>query len=92
MLDISLDAATCLKMLNRLIGTEMRFVYLNHKGELEVRHVVVERVFFGTKLPYHQEHQWLFEALDLERQATRTFAFEHICPEGAEAFSIKEKL
>lgn len=81
----------CFEVLRHLVNTQMTFVYLNHKNEIESRRVTVQHVFFGVKEPYYQEPQWLFDALDLDRQAVRTFAFTRICPDEASALALRDR-
>lgn len=84
------EPSGCLEVLRHLVNTQMAFVYLNHKNEIEPRRVAVKHVFFGVKEPYYREPQWLFDALDLDRQAVRTFAFVRICPDEASAIALRD--
>lgn len=52
-------------------------VYTNWKGVTAVRQIFPVRVFFGNN-EWHKENQWLLEAIDLEKNATRTFAMKDI--------------
>ena len=53
------------------------FVYKNWKGEIRERRVVPINIEFGHDY-YHVPDQWLLHAIDMEKGARRTFAFEHI--------------
>jgi predicted DNA-binding transcriptional regulator YafY len=55
----------------------LRFTYTNWRGETSVRSVWPIRVEWGSN-EYHPEPQWLLVALDLERDAERTFAIKDI--------------
>lgn len=49
------------------------FLYCNHRQEVAWRHVRPIRIWFGATA-WHPEPQWLLEAFDLTKQATRDFA------------------
>lgn len=51
----------------------VQFNYKNHRGKVEVRHVLPIRIWFGSTA-WHPEPQWLMEAFDLDKQGTRDFA------------------
>lgn len=53
------------------------FVYKNWKGETRERKVVPINIEFGSD-HYHQPAQWLLHAIDMEKGARRTFAFNHM--------------
>lgn len=53
------------------------FVYRNWKGEVRERKVVPLEFVFGCD-NYHRNQQWLMHAIDCEKNARRTFAFEDI--------------
>lgn len=57
--------------------TIVTFLYRNHKGEEEMRAVRPIRIYFGSTA-YHREAQWLLEAFDLDKMATRDFAMSGI--------------
>jgi predicted DNA-binding transcriptional regulator YafY len=52
-------------------------IYRNYKGEEAMRRVLPDRIWFGSN-DWHQEPQWLMEALDLEKGAARSFALSGI--------------
>lgn len=47
--------------------------YKNWRGETSWRTIIPERIYFGSN-EYHQDAQWLMEAWDIDKQATRHFA------------------
>lgn len=53
--------------------TIVQFVYTNHRGETEVRHIVPIRIRFAAS-EWHPQEQWLMDAFDLDRDAERSFA------------------
>lgn len=75
----SSDFSTFYEVLKHLVNTRLEFVYLNHKGEVEIRKVIIQSIFFGVKEPYYKEAQWLFDAFDFDKQDVRTFSFTRIC-------------
>lgn len=57
--------------------TLVTFLYRNHRGEEALRRVRPIRLWFGSTC-YHPEPQWLLEAFDVDRMATRSFAMSNI--------------
>jgi predicted DNA-binding transcriptional regulator YafY len=55
----------------------LRIVYTNYRGEKAERRVVPERIWFGST-DWHPHAQWLLEAFDLDRNASRSFALADI--------------
>ena len=53
------------------------FEYRNHRGVEATRRVHPVRILYG-RTEWHREEQWLMEAWDAERRATRTFAMQDI--------------
>ena len=51
--------------------------YQNWKGERRIREILPIRLLWGSN-EYHPTEQWLLEATDLEKQATRFFALKGI--------------
>lgn len=51
----------------------VRIDYTNYRGERGVRLIQPERIWFGAT-EWHPSPQWLLEAYDLEKSASRTFA------------------
>ncbi|QWU14226.1 hypothetical protein SAMN04487895_101517 [Paenibacillus sophorae] len=60
-------------MLNILEGQAIKFSYTNWKGESGTRRAVYMSIYHGST-EYHPETQWLMEAHDLDKHATRIFA------------------
>lgn len=56
---------------------KVTLVYTNYKGETSIRHVIPQRIIFGSN-EWHKEDQWLMEATDLEKNAMRTFSMKDI--------------
>lgn len=56
---------------------EVVFLYKNHKGEVELRHVEPISLLWGNS-PWHSEEQWLMHGYDLKRAALRTYAMKDI--------------
>jgi predicted DNA-binding transcriptional regulator YafY len=55
----------------------VRFTYTNHKGEVASRLVRPIRLWWGSTA-WHREAQWLLEAFDLDKRATRDFAMSEL--------------
>ncbi len=55
----------------------IQMVYTNHRGETSVRRLVPIRIYFG-KTEWHPADQWLLEAYDFDRAATRSYALKEI--------------
>lgn len=53
------------------------FRYKNWKGEISLRKVVPQDIWFGST-EFHKEEQWLLTAIDVEKQANRDFAINDI--------------
>lgn len=49
--------------------------YTNYRGESAIRHLLPERVRFGST-DFHPQRQWLLDAVDADRNVLRTFALE----------------
>jgi hypothetical protein len=58
-------------------GKAVHVVYTNYRGETAVRKIVPERIWFGST-EWHPKDQWLLDALDVEKQAKRSFALKDI--------------
>jgi predicted DNA-binding transcriptional regulator YafY len=52
-------------------------VYTNYRGETSVRRVIPQRIWFGAT-DWHPEEQWVLDAVDLDKQAERSFALKDI--------------
>lgn len=55
----------------------VRILYTNYRGETGLRRIVPERIHFGST-EWHSEPQWLLDALDVEKNAKRSFAMKDI--------------
>jgi predicted DNA-binding transcriptional regulator YafY len=55
----------------------IKIVYTNYRGETALRKVLPQRVWFGST-EWHPEEQWLLEAIDLDKGASRSFALRDI--------------
>jgi hypothetical protein len=58
-------------------GSVVIIRYTNHRGETANRRIVPIGIRFGST-EWHPEQQWLLEAFDLDRDATRSFAMRDI--------------
>ena len=52
-------------------------VYTNYKGETGIRKILPMKIFFDHN-EWHKEDQWLMLALDVVKNAERTFAIKDI--------------
>jgi hypothetical protein len=52
-------------------------LYRNYRGEVAIRRIVPTRVWFGPT-EWHPEPQWLLDAIDLDKDAERSFAMRDI--------------
>ncbi len=57
--------------------TPISFVYTNWKGEMRLRQVIPQRIWFGAT-EYHQEPQWLLQGIDVQKDEVRDFALKDI--------------
>lgn len=51
--------------------------YRNYRGEIAVRRVLPSRVWFGAT-SWHPEPQWILDALDIDKDAARSFALQDV--------------
>jgi len=51
--------------------------YRNYRGEVSIRCIVPQEIYFGSN-EWHPEKQWLLRALDLEKDAQRSFAMKDV--------------
>ena len=56
---------------------EVRIVYTNWRGETSIREILPKEIVFGVT-KWHKDEQWLLVAIDLNKQAERTFAMKDI--------------
>jgi predicted DNA-binding transcriptional regulator YafY len=55
----------------------VRILYTNYRGETALRIIVPQKILFG-ETEWHPEPQWLLEAYDVEKGASRSFAMKDI--------------
>lgn len=55
----------------------VRILYTNYRGETSLRQIVPERIHFAST-EWHPEPQWLLDAFDVDKKATRSFAMKDI--------------
>ena len=56
---------------------EVKILYTNYRGETKIRKIVPKEIVFISN-EWHKEKQWCLIALDLDKQAERTFACKDI--------------
>jgi hypothetical protein len=56
-------------------GCPVTVDYINYRGERSTRRILPNRIVYGAT-EYHPRHQWLLEAMDLDKSAMRIFALE----------------
>ncbi len=59
------------------LNAAIEILYTNYRGETARRKIVPSSIWFGAT-EWHPAKQWLLEAFDVEKQATRTFAMHDI--------------
>lgn len=59
------------------VHMEVEIDYTNHRGERGVRRIKPLQMLFGHS-QWHQGPQWLLDAMDLDKNAPRTFAMKDI--------------
>jgi predicted DNA-binding transcriptional regulator YafY len=57
--------------------TTIAIDYVNWRGERSWRRVVPQRLYFAA-VEWHPGEQWLLDAWDVDKQATRSFAMKDI--------------
>ena len=55
----------------------VRICYTNWRGETAYRNIVPGRIRWGSN-EWHPGPQWLMDAYDLDKKASRTFAMEDV--------------
>ncbi len=58
-------------------GRQVLIDYTNYKGERRKR-IVVPKLIEFRETPHHKPAQWVMQALDLEKNAMRTYAMKDI--------------
>jgi len=71
-----------------MAGSEVRILYRNWRGEVAVRTIQPEEVWYGST-NWHPEPQWLLDAIDLDNPYRRVkcFAMSGILAWGDEAIA-----
>lgn len=68
-----------METLEFLPGQTIRFKYTNWKGHTSVRTAQVISLMYGST-DWHQELQWLVQAIDTDKNEPRTFALRDMMP------------
>lgn len=55
----------------------VKIVYTNYRGETGIRAILPIKIWFGAT-DWHPESQWLLDAIDVEKEASRSFALKDI--------------
>lgn len=55
----------------------VRIRYRNYRGETSIRHIRPCHIWFGAT-KWHPKPQWLLDAIDLDKDAERSFAMTDI--------------
>lgn len=63
---------------------EVNILYVNYRGEKGWRRIRPLKIWFGST-EWHPERQWLIDAIDLDKQAERSFALKDVQAWEAEA-------
>lgn len=63
--------------LERDTETKVKIEYTNYRGEIGMRTIVPIKIWYGAT-DWHPENQWLLDALDVEKNANRSFAIKDI--------------
>ena len=56
---------------------QISICYTNYRGETSIRKIIPLKIWFG-KTDWHKEEQWLLDAIDVEKNAERSFAMKDI--------------
>ncbi|MEU9407541.1 hypothetical protein AB0E08_17930 [Streptomyces sp. NPDC048281] len=56
---------------------EVKILYINYRGEKDWRRIQPLKIWFGST-NWHPGKQWLMDAIDLGKQAERSFALKDI--------------
>lgn len=54
-------------------GFEVTITYRNYRGETAERRIIPRKIWFGST-EWHPERQWMMDAIDVEKNAVRSFA------------------
>ena len=55
----------------------VKILYTNYRSETAIREIIPEKIWFG-ETEWHPEPQWLLDAFDVEKKASRSFAMKDI--------------
>ena len=55
----------------------LQIVYTHYRGETATRHIVPQRLWFGST-SWHPDPQWLLDAVDVGKDVERSFALKDI--------------
>lgn len=58
-------------------GEAVRIRYKNYRGETAIRNIRPCRIWFGAT-SWHPTPQWLMDAIDIDKDAERSFALSDI--------------
>ena len=56
---------------------QISICYTNHRRETSIRKIIPLKIWFG-KTDWHKEEQWLLDAIDVEKNAERSFTMKDI--------------
>ena len=56
---------------------QISICYTNYRGETSIRQIIPLKIWFG-KTDWHPQEQWLLDAIDVEKNAERSFAMKDI--------------
>ena len=56
---------------------QISICYTNYRGETSIRQIIPLKIWFG-KTDWHPQEQWLLDAIDVEKNAERSFAIKDI--------------
>jgi hypothetical protein len=59
------------------VAQAIEILYTNYRGETARRKIIPESLRYGAT-EFHPEPQWLLDAFDLEKSASRTFAMRDV--------------
>jgi predicted DNA-binding transcriptional regulator YafY len=62
---------------NEEIEQQVKILYTNYKGETSLRTIVPIKIWFGST-DWHPSPQWLINAIDIQKEAERSFAMKDI--------------
>lgn len=65
------------KMMPTESQVTMKIDYTNWRGQRAIREIIPIRIFHGMN-HWHQDFQWMIEAIDKETGLVRTFAMKNI--------------